>query len=65
MKTHHANTYDLILASQSEDKMGSLLEMATYGLCMLSVVAAIISATTPPVAAHPVGQTNYQLEQRM
>jgi hypothetical protein len=63
MKTHQVNTYDLIVASESEDKRGSLLEMATYGLCMLSAVVAIVSATTPPVA-HPVGQTNYQLEQR-
>ena len=63
MKTHQANTYDLIVASESEDKRDSLLEMLTYALCMLSVVVAIISATTPPVA-QPVVRTNSQLEQR-
>ena len=62
MKTHQPNTYDLIVASDSEDKRRSLLEMAIYALFMLSAVVSIINATTPPVA-HPVGQTNYQLEQ--
>jgi hypothetical protein len=66
MKTHQANTYDLILASETEDKRGSLLELAIYVLFMLSVVVSIISAAAPPVAAvNRTVQTKYQLDQRV
>jgi hypothetical protein len=49
MKTHQANTYDLILASESEDKGRSVVEMLIYALFILSAVALIISAAAQPV----------------
>ena len=65
MKTHQANTYDLILASESEDKRGFFLEMVVYALFMLSAVAGIVSAAAQPAAApNRTAETNYQLEER-
>ena len=65
MKTHQPNTYDLILASESEDKKGSFLEMVVYALFMLSAVAGIVSAAAQPaVALNRAAATNYQLEER-
>jgi hypothetical protein len=66
MKTHRANTYDLILASESEDKRGSLMEMIVYALFMLSAVASIVSAAAPPaVASNRTAEMSYHLEERV
>lgn len=49
MNTHHSNTYDLILASESEDKGRNALEMLIYALFILSVVVTIVHAAVQPV----------------
>jgi hypothetical protein len=49
MNTHHANTYDLLLASESDDKGRSVVEMVIYALFILSVVAAIVTAAAQPI----------------
>ena len=70
MKTHPANSYHLILASESEDKKGSLLEMIVYALFMLSalasIAASIVSAAAPPaVAPNRTAETSYHLKERV
>jgi hypothetical protein len=49
MKTHRANTYDLIVAAESEDKGRSAIEMLIYVLFIVSAVVSIISAAAQPV----------------
>jgi hypothetical protein len=50
MKTHRANTYDLIVAAESEDKGRSVIETLIYALFILSAVVSIISAAAQSVA---------------
>jgi hypothetical protein len=49
MKTHHPNTYNLILAAELEDKGRSVVEIVIYALFILSAVASIINAAVQPV----------------
>ena len=49
MKTHRANTYDLVLAADSEDKGRSVIETLIYALFIVSAVVSIISAAAQPV----------------
>ena len=49
MKTHVANTYDLIVAAESEDKRRSAIETLIYVLFIVSAVVSIISAAAQPV----------------
>lgn len=51
MKTHVANTYDLIVAAESEDKGRSVIETLIYALFILSAVVSIVSAAAQPVVA--------------
>ena len=51
MKTHRANTYDLIIAAESEDKGRTRIETLIYALFILSAVVSIISAAAQPVVA--------------
>ena len=55
MKTHTANTYDLIVGS--EDKNRSLLETVIYVLFILSAVASILQFVVQPVVvpSHTAG----------
>jgi hypothetical protein len=46
-------TYNLILASELEDRGRSVAEMLIYALFILSAVAAIISAAAQPVVMLP------------
>jgi len=48
MKTH-CGTYNLILASESEEKARSVAETVIYALLILSAVASIISAAAQSV----------------
>ena len=50
MKTHRANTYDLIVAAESEDKGRSAIETLIYVLFIVSAVVSIISAAAQSVA---------------
>jgi hypothetical protein len=45
-------TYNLILASELEDRGRSVAETLIYALFILSAVAAIISAAAQPVVMH-------------
>ena len=47
MKTHTANTYDLIV--ESEDKSGTLLETVIYVLFILSAVVSIFQFVVQPI----------------
>ena len=49
MKTHRANTYDLIVAAELEDKGRSLIETLIYALVIVSAVASIISTAAQSV----------------
>lgn len=49
MKTHRANTYDLIIAAELEDKGRSVIETLIYALIIVSAVVSIISAATQSV----------------
>jgi hypothetical protein len=49
MKTHRANTYDLIVAAESEDKGRSAIETLIYVIFIVSAVVSIISAAAQPV----------------
>ena len=51
MKTHRANTYDLIVAAELEDKGRSMIETLIYALIIVSAVVSIISAAAQSVAA--------------
>jgi hypothetical protein len=44
MKTHVANTYDLIVAAELEDKGRSAIETLIYALFIVIAVVSIISA---------------------
>jgi hypothetical protein len=49
MKTHQSNTYDLIIASESEDKSRTVIETLIYALFILSAVVSIFQAAAQPV----------------
>ncbi len=49
MKTHRANTYDLIVAAESEDKGRSAIETLIYALFIVSAIVSIISAAAQSV----------------
>ena len=51
MKTHRANTYDLIVAAELEDKGRSVIETLIYALIIVSAVVSIISAAAQSVVA--------------
>jgi len=55
MKTHTANTYDLIVAS--EDKNRTVLETVIYVLFILSAVASILQFVVQPIVvpSHTTG----------
>jgi len=55
MKTHTANTYDLIV--ESEDKNRTVLETVIYVLFILSAVASILQFVVQPIAvpSHTTG----------
>jgi hypothetical protein len=46
MKTHVANTYDLIVAAESEDKGRSMIETLIYALFIMIAIVSILSAAT-------------------
>ena len=50
MKTHVANTYDLIVAAESEDKGRSVIETLIYALFIMIAIVSIISAAAQSVA---------------
>jgi len=50
MKTHVANTYDLIVAAESEDKGRSAIETLIYALFVVIAIISIISAAAQSVA---------------
>jgi hypothetical protein len=49
MKTHHANTYDLIVAAELEDKGRSAIETLIYALFIVIAVISILSAAAQSV----------------
>ena len=49
MKTHVANTYDLIVAAELEDKGRSVIETLIYALFTMIAIVSIISAAAQPV----------------
>ncbi len=49
MKTHQSNTYDLILASEAEDKKRNAVETLIYSLFILSAVFSIFQFAAQPV----------------
>ena len=51
MKTHVANTYDLIVAAELEDKGRSAIETLIYALFIVIAVVSIISAAAQSVVA--------------
>ena len=48
MKTHRANTYDLIVAAESEDKGRLMIETLIYALFIVSAIVSIFSAAVQP-----------------
>jgi Tfp pilus assembly protein PilV len=49
MKTHRANTYDLIVAAELEDKGRSVIETLIYALFIAIAVVSIVSAAAQSV----------------
>jgi hypothetical protein len=49
MKTHRANTYDLIVAAELEDKGRSAIETLIYALFIVIAVISIFSAAAQSV----------------
>ena len=49
MKTHRANTYDLIVAAELEDKGRSAIETLIYVLFIVIAVISIFSAAAQSV----------------
>jgi Tfp pilus assembly protein PilV len=49
MKTHHANTYDLIVAAELEDKGRSMIETLIYALFIVIAVVSIVNAAAQSV----------------
>ena len=62
MKTHTANTYDLIV--ESEDKNRTALETVIYVLFILSAVVSILQFVVQPVIvpSHAAGVVSAQRE---
>jgi hypothetical protein len=62
MKTHTANTYDLIV--QSEDKNRTVLETVIYVLFILSAVVSILQFVVQPIVvpSHAAGIVSAQTE---
>jgi hypothetical protein len=60
MKTHTANTYDLIV--ESEDKNRTVLETVIYVLFILSAVVSILQFVVEPVIvpSHTAGVVSTQ-----
>lgn len=60
MKTHTANTYDLIV--ESEDKNRTMLETVIYVLFILSAVVSILQFVVQPVVvpSHTAGFVSAQ-----
>ena len=60
MKTHTANTYDLII--ESEDKNRTLLETVIYVLFILSAVVSILEFVVQPIVvpSHTTGFVSNQ-----
>ncbi len=62
MKTHTANTYDLIVESESEEKNRTALETFIYVLFILSAVVSILQFVAQPIVvpSHTVGFVSAQ-----
>ena len=62
MKTHTANTYDLIVESESEEKNRTTLETVIYLLFILSAVASILQFVVQPIVvpSHTAGFVSAQ-----
>jgi hypothetical protein len=62
MKTHTANTYDLIV--ESEDKNRTALETVIYLLFILSAVVSILNFVVQPIVvpSHTAGFVSAQTE---
>jgi len=60
MKTHTANTYDLIV--ESEDKNGTVLETVIYLLFIVSALVSIFQFVVQPIVvpAHTAGFASSQ-----
>ena len=60
MKTHTANTYDLIM--ESEDKNRTLLETVIYVLFIVSAVVSILQFVVQPIVvpSHTAGFVSAQ-----
>jgi hypothetical protein len=60
MKTHTANTYDLIM--ESEDKNRTAFETVIYVLFILSAVVSILQFLVQPIVvpSHPAGFVSAQ-----
>ena len=62
MKTHTANTYDLIVESEDEDKNRTAIETVIYVLFILSAVVSILQFVAQPVVvpSHTAGFVSTQ-----
>jgi len=62
MKTHTANTYDLIVESESEEKNRTTLETVIYLLFILSAVVSILQFVVQPIVvpSHTAGFVSAQ-----
>jgi TRAP-type mannitol/chloroaromatic compound transport system permease small subunit len=62
MKTHTANTYDLIVESESEERNRTALETFIYVLFILSAVASILQFVVQPIVvpSHTAGFASNQ-----
>ena len=61
MKSHKSNTYNLLIASEVEDRSRSVIEAVIYAVFILSAVLSIFRAAAAPVSmpshigfAHPL-----------
>jgi hypothetical protein len=50
MNSHKSNTYDLLIAAESEDRSRSVIEAVIYGVFILSAVLSIFRAAAQPVS---------------
>lgn len=60
MNSHKLNTYDLLIASESEDRSRSVIEALIYGLFILSAVLSIFRVAAQPVVV-PVPVASKQI----
>ena len=64
MKAHRSNTYDLLVASESEDRGRTTIETLIYAVFIISAALSIMHAAVQPVVvpSHIAAAKNCKVE---